>query len=382
MALQSNANTGWAYIAESVWGTTPAGALKEMRVLSDSIKLERSQNKSEEYKSHRQATNVILGSHGVSGSFKAEYGDYLDDWLESALCGAFSSNVLKLGQTLKHFTAERRLQGIGWSQQFTGVRANGLSLKMQPDPPFISLEIPVIGRTLVTAADGLNGPSGWLVNNVAGYSVGATAMAIDTGTTNPAAGDTFTIYNPGSTAVQTSEQIYVVSSFGAGTVNFVSTPLDVAVADNAILHFFRPATVVTANDPYNSFTGALTEGGSALAIVTGLEMKLSQGMEPARPIFSLFPTAVVPGAVVVEGTLDLYLQNLALFNKFVNDTYSTLQFALTNGSTTHTWLLTKIKYGGAETFKAGGGSPVVQKMPFVGVYEGTTDLTSIKITRS
>lgn len=379
MALQSNSNVGLAYIAEVTWGTTPAGALSELRALNDSVEFKRNELMSEEFKTHRQLTNTILGSHSVDGSLNFEFGDFVDAWLEGALMGTFASNILKLGQTLKHFTLEKRMVGVGWYHRITGVRPNGLKLSLAPGA-ISQLEIPVIGRTGAVAADGLTGPTGWLVNNVAGYAAGSTTMTIDAGTTNFANLDQFVIYNAASTTVQRSEQIYTASS-GSGTSVTFAPALDVAIVDNDILHAVRPATVITANDPYNTFSGTITEGGSSIAVVTNISLTVDQGQQPANVIGSAFPAAVVPGNVKVEGTMDLYVTNMALFTKFVNETYSTLQFALTNGSTTYTWLLPKIKYTGSRMNKDKGGSPMQMQLPWRAVYDGT-ELTSVKITKS
>ena len=380
MPLQGNAEIGLAYIAETTWGTTPAGALSELRALSDSIDFKRPELKSQEFKQHRQTAGSILGNHEVNGSINAEFGDYLDAWLESALMGAFASNVLKLGQTVKTFTVEKRLARVGWALRYAGVRANGLKLSLKPGA-IAQAEFPVIGKTLTTNADCLNSPTGWLVNNVAGYAAGSTTMAIDTGSTNPAANDQFTIYNAGSTTTQRGEQIYTVSSYSAPNLTFTPA-LDVAISDNDILHFCKPATVINSNDPMNAFDGVLQEGGSTIAIVTGIDLSLGQGIEPANTIGANTPAALVAGAVELTGTMDLYVQNLALLTKFTGGTYSTLSIALTNGSATYTILLPRIKYAGAKITKSQGGSPVVMQMPFSGFYDGATELTSMKITKS
>lgn len=379
MALQSNSNVGLAFIAESVWGTTPAGALSELRALNESVEFKRNELMSEEFKTHRQLTNTILGSHSVDGSLSFEFGDYLDAWLEGALMGAFAANILKLGQTLKHFTLEKRLVGTGQFLRYTGVRPNGLKINLAPGA-ISQLEIPVIGRTATNHIDALNGPTGWLVNNVGGYSIGAVTMTIDAGATNFANLDQFVIFQAGSTTLQRSDQIYTASSGSATSVTFTPA-LDIAILDNDILHACKPATVVTANDPYNTFSGTITEGGSAIAIVTNIELMVDQGQAPANVIGSAFPAGVVPGNVKVEGKMDLYVSNMALFTKFTAETYSTLQFALTNGSSTYTWLLPKIKYTGAKISKEKGGSPMVMSLPFRGVYDAT-EATSVKITKS
>ena len=68
--------------------------------------------------------------------------------------------------------------------------------------------------------------TGWLVNLVAGYAAGATAMVLDTGTNDPEVGDVFVV------AGDTDQ--HAVTAYAANTVTF--TPgLGSAVVDNAAL---------------------------------------------------------------------------------------------------------------------------------------------------
>jgi Phage tail tube protein len=378
--LQNSAQMGFAYIPESVWGTTPSGALSELRVVSDSLEFKRDPLESQEIKSHRQSANIILGAHQVAGSLNCEFGDYLDDWLEAALFGEFASNVLKLGQSLKQFTLERRLAGVGWNMRYTGVRPNGFKLSLEPNA-IAQIEFPVLGRTMTVAPDALNGPSAWLVNLLAGYAAGLATIAIDGGATAPSAGDQFVIYQAGSTTAQRSEQIYTVTGYDSPDLTF-TPPLDVAISDNDILHFAKPATPINDNDPFNSFSGVVSEGGSPIAIATKIELTVDQGQTPPPVIGAFYPPALIAGKVTVSGSLSLYVQNMALFTKFLNETYSQLEFALTNGSATYTFLVTKIKYAGGKATKEAGGGPVVMDMPFVGVYDGDTENTTVKVTKS
>jgi Phage tail tube protein len=383
MAVKAtSAQIALAFVEETTWGTTPGTpTMLEARAISESLDFVKGNLRTEEFKTHRQVQNVIHGAHGVEGNVEFEFGNYLDKWLEAALYGRFTSNVLKLGQTLVQFTVERRLSSIGQAMRYTGVRPNGLTLTLEPDA-IAKITFPVMGKTMTTAIDGLGGPSGWLVNNGAGYAAGTGTIAIDTGSTNPAANDQFVIYQAGSTTAMRSDQIYTVSAYSAPDLSF--TPLtDVALVDNDILHFVRPATAVTGDDPMDAFSGTLSEGGSSIAIVTGIELNIAQGQEAAKVIGSTQAQGLIPGGVVVTGTLRLYVENLALYNKFVTEGYSTLQFQLVKPSVnTYTWLLPRIKYTGAKINKATGGGPVIQEMPFEAAYDASTELTAVKITKS
>lgn len=381
MAKATGAQTSIAYVVESVWGTTPASpAMKELRCKSESIDLVKGAVKSGELKSHRMAQNLIHGMHEVGGEIACEFGNYLDDWLEAALFGQLAASVIKLGQFHKSFTVERRLHTIHHAFQHPGIRPNGLKLSLKPDPAIAEISFPVVGKTLVTDADALGGPQDWLVNDITPPVIGDSQVIVDTGTVNPAVGDTFMIYKTSAPTEVRSEQIYTVSAFAASTITFAPN-LDANLVDNDILHFIRPATVVSSADPMNSFGGALTEGGSAIAIATGLDLEVSQNIDPAKTIGSNLPQELVESEATVKGTLRVYVENLTLFNKFLNETLSTLQVAITGGGVTYTWLLPRIKYTGAKINKPADGKSIIQELPFEALYD-TTEGTSLKITKS
>lgn len=379
----SGAQIALAYVKETTWGTTPASpTMKELRAIGDSLELNRGSLKTQELKIHRQLENTVLGGYGVSGTIDCEFGSYLDDWLENALCGTFATNVLKLGQARSQFTVERRLLSLGASLRFKGIRANGLNLKLEPEK-IAMISFPVQGSTMTTDIDGLGGPSGWLVNEpVTPPAIGETSFDIDTGATVPAAGDEFVVYQAGSTTTLRSDQIYTVSGYAAPTLSFTPA-LDVALVNNDILHMFKPATVVTSDDAMDAFSGTLSEGGSAVAIVSALDLTITQGQEAMKVIGSAYPADIIDNAVSVSGTLRAYVDNLALFNKFVNDTYTTLEFSLTKSGDTYTWLLPRVKYvGGKGLGKQASHGSLIQELPFEAVYDATTELTSVKITKS
>lgn len=380
---QTSAQIALAFVEETTWGTTPSSpTMLELRAISETLDFQKGALKTEELKTHRMIENVIHGAQAVEGEIQCEFGNYLDKWLEAALHGRFSTGVLKLGQTLVQFTLERRLQSIGHAMRYTGVRPNGLRLQLAADE-IAKISFPVMGKTMATAVDGLAGPSAWLVNEPsAAPAANDTSFAIDGGTTDPAADDQFVVYQAGSTTLRRSEQIYTISAYSAPDITF-SPPLDVALVDNDILHIFRPATAVSTDDPMDAFSGALSEGGSAVAILTAIDLTIAQGTAAAKVIGSNQAQGLIPGAVAVTGTARLYVENLALYNKFVNGDYSTLQFTLQNPSgDSYAWLLPRIKYTGAKINKATGGAPVIQEMPFEAAYEAVTDLTAVKVTKS
>lgn len=140
-----------------------------------------------------------------------------------------------------------------------------------------------------------------------------------------------------------------------------------------------PAASLT-NSPFDSFSGAILEGGATTAIVTGIEISLDNGLQPAFVIGSNKAAAMTPGRSNLTGTISAYFENLSALNKFINETESSLQFTLGDGAAkSYTFVLPRIKYTGGDNPTNGEG-PMVLSMPFQALYDSVTG-TNLKITR-
>ena len=118
------------YIAESTWGTTPASALTNLRITSESWDDTKGVVESAEIISDRQLRDVIEVERGSGGevSFELSYGT-LDPFLEAAYCSAFASDVLENGTTKKSFTFEKQWTDLSSKfQAFKGCRIDTLNL--------------------------------------------------------------------------------------------------------------------------------------------------------------------------------------------------------------------------------------------------------------
>jgi hypothetical protein len=139
-------------------------------------------------------------------------------------------------------------------------------------------------------------------------------------------------------------------------------------------------TAETTSPPFDSFTGSITEGGSAIAIVTGLELSIDNGMEALYVVGE--DTTLEPsiGKSTVTGSVTAYFENTDLLNKFVNETESSLTFTLTDAAgKDYVFFLPKIKYNSGNPEAAGPGAITIS-LDFVALYDSTA-LTQLKITR-
>lgn len=173
-----------------------------------------------------------------------------------------------------------------------------------------------------------------------------------------------------SMALSLKPNAIVTGSFnliGKGAT-YSGTPLDAST------------TPSQTNPALDAFSGSIKEGGSAIAVVTGIDLQVENGLEAVYVVGSNVAAAVVPGRCKVTGTVSAYFENQTLLNKFINETASDIEVTLGNGTAkSYKILLPEVRYAGADNPVSGEG-PVVLSMPFQAVYD-TTEATSLKITR-
>jgi hypothetical protein len=137
----------------------------------------------------------------------------------------------------------------------------------------------------------------------------------------------------------------------------------------------------STNKPFDSFTGSIQEGGSAIATVTALEINLENGIEPLFAIGSQTTQRPSIGKSRLTGTCTTYFENSTLYNKFLNETESSMQLVLTDlDGNSYTIDLPRLKYNSGQPDVSGEGAITIA-MEFVGLYD-TTDASQIKITRA
>lgn len=135
----------------------------------------------------------------------------------------------------------------------------------------------------------------------------------------------------------------------------------------------------TTQCPFESFTGTIKEGGSTIGIVTELSLSLDNGMQAKNVIGSAVGLQPSIGRSSLTGQLTAYFEDNTLLDKFVNDTNSSIEFSLTDGTGTYAFTLPNIKYSGGATDVSGEG-PVTLPMPFTALYDTTSD-SQIVVTK-
>lgn len=147
MAIASGSRHRLAAIAEVTYGTTPTTpAFTSLRHNSCNIGLSKDAVESEEIRGDRQITCFRHGNKSVGGDIEGElvYGEY-DSLIEAALCGTWSTDVLKAGTTRRSFTVERTFQDITQFMRYTGCEVNTMSISIAPNS-MIGVSFGFIGK--------------------------------------------------------------------------------------------------------------------------------------------------------------------------------------------------------------------------------------------
>ena len=133
--------------------------------------------------------------------------------------------------------------------------------------------------------------------------------------------------------------------------------------------------------PFDSFTGSISEGGSSIATVTSIEFTLENGIEPLFSVGSQTTNRPAIGKSRLTGTLTTYFDSKTLYEKFLNETSSSITLTLTDAdSNEYEFDFSNVKYNSGQPDVSGEGTVTIA-MDFVALYD-STDASQIKITRT
>ena len=139
-------------------------------------------------------------------------------------------------------------------------------------------------------------------------------------------------------------------------------------------------------EPFDAYSGALkvadVDGigaASALSIITSVDFTVTNSFSPTFVVGSDSAPALEFGRAEVEGTVTAYFEDLALVNRFLDETESAIEVSVADPSAnTMTFLFPRVKFNAADIPVDGPTSRVVT-LPFVALYDDT-ELTNLKIT--
>lgn len=303
MTIANGAQHSLHYVAETTYGTTPSTPTwTPLPHTGTTLALTKDGIESEKLRGDRQVEDFRHGNKSVSGDVtgELEYAAF-DDMLEAALCGTWTTDVLKAGTTRRSFTFERKFADLATPEyhRYTGCEVNALSISVSPNA-MVTTTFGIIGKDLTT---------------------------------------------------NTSQVASSVYSSDVG------------------------------NSPFDSFTGSILEGGSSIGVVTAFELSLENGIEPLFAVGSQTTNRPSIGKSRLTGTLTTYFESKALYDKFINETSSSIALTLTDlDGNDYLIELGNVKYNSGQPDVSGEGAVTIA-LEFVGLYDDV-DASNIVITRT
>lgn len=133
--------------------------------------------------------------------------------------------------------------------------------------------------------------------------------------------------------------------------------------------------------PYTHLSGVFREGNQVNGVITSIQLDIENNLTADYALGSDNAICISSEMLTVTGTLVAKFRNMELYNKFVNEQTSALEFTINDGNgNSHNWKLPQVKYTAAEVPVSDGGSLTVT-LPFVALYDEARG-TTVELNRS
>lgn len=187
--MSSADQTVLTYIAETTIGVTPATpALKAIRYTGESLNFNIQNTQSAEIRPDRVEADLVQTSAAATGDINMELSfSTFDDFLEAALCGTWTSDVVKNGAVRRTFTIQKHFVDMTTPQfhNYKGCLIEGFNMKMEIGKIVSgAFNVMGFGNTVATAQiTGATFPAGTTtvpmnaVTNVQDFTIDAVAYS-------------------------------------------------------------------------------------------------------------------------------------------------------------------------------------------------------------
>lgn len=389
MPLASTASVAVRYILESAFGVTPGtGNSDNVRFTGESLAYNISKSESGEIRSDRQTTDLIPTGADANGgiNFEMIYKEF-DDFLEAALMGTYSVyGAAGIGTSFTPtFTATTITAGAAptGSSAFTTL-AKGQWFKLNAagstnDGKAFRVSGSVSPTTTVITVDAATPLA---------VSAAAAATISSSRLTNASTERSFSIERMMGDITQffvyrgmTLNKMNLKFASGAittGSFEFIGKD---GARNTATFMPGSPAASVTTN-VMNGVAGIsrILEGGSVLAntFVTSLDITIENNLRGRPALGVLGNCSVGVGSFKVTGTLEIYMADGSLFDKFISNASTSIQVVtMDDANNGYAIQLPNMKYGDYK-FNAGGKDQDIKaSIPFSGILDATTGKTML-----
>lgn len=376
-------------LKEVSWGVTPASALTDLRYTGEGLGFNIETITSSEIRSDRQISDLIQTGAEASGNmdFELSYGTY-DAYIEGALGNLFSNldsgddddgiivsgttvgnldfdldatlNTITLGSSVVH----NILQGQ-WIKLSGSTGDDGYHLVTGVSGQVITVEDITVTETLDETD--LAEIAGTMVRN------GTTQMSW---TLEKFFSDITQYISFTGMMVNSMALTMETDSILTGAFDFIGK--DSAIAGSSV--GTGPNNAATTSQVMNavSHLGSIREGGAPLTgtFISSMDLNVGANLRPQKAIGNLGAVAVGLGQLDVNGSISVYFEDAAFYNKYLNNTESSISYVIQDAAgNSYIITLPRIKYGEATVVSGGINSDVLAEMSYQAILDTATNCT-------
>jgi len=146
-------------------------------------------------------------------------------------------------------------------------------------------------------------------------------------------------------------------------------------------------TGTTTADPANTVvqgstnvSSILLDGGAPGSVIKSISLNLDNSMRPIEGIGNAGPSDQAYGRAMVTGSVEMYFDDIAMYDKLIANTAASLQWTVGDGVNSHTFLMDNIKFNDGQPDVSGVDTDVMLTMNFTSLFDPTH--SALKITRA
>lgn len=331
------------YFPEATFGTTPgAGNCMNLRMTGESLNFDRTKESDKEINATGELTSSTTVDAGVAGDIKvhmqyAEYDRFLaavlrNTWsafgtngVGATFSGTFTTTTITAGSATSGSSIFTNLKKGQWFRLLAPTDSNnGKLLRVSTTTAPTTTVITLDASTALTAAGPIANCAIQTARLTTGTDLTSFSIERDTGV-----GEFFNfrgcVPSKFSTSLAASSQIEATFSLlGKDQARGTSTML--------------PGTPVASNtyDIQNAVDGVgqIWEGTAPLTstYVKSVSIDLDSGLRAQKAVGNLGLVGIGIGTFVAKGTLEVYFADGTMFDKFDDDTYTSLTFSMQDSS--------------------------------------------------
>lgn len=353
-------------LEESTWNTTPASAMTETRMTSESLAFNVNFIASQEITPTRDVANLIQVGADSSGDFGFEfiYSEY-DDLLESALFSSWTTAFDEADTDISAAATDDSFNSAGSSFATTLTAGQFIyvaGFTEAANNGWHQVVSATASKIIVTSA---------LTDEVAGDSVTIKSEHLRNGVTRKSftlekeyADKTLFFAYRGMIVNQMSLS-FAANAIATGTFSFLGGAATRAGATTGT----GAANAATTNTPMNGVSnlGNIREAGTVLSGIyfQSVDMTINNNLRPRDAIANLGHIDIGAGTVSVTGTVNAYLENGDLYDKYIAGTATSISFEMTDaGGNRYLVSMPSVKFSAGNPSAGGINTDVVLPLSF------------------